>query len=245
MTQTPQSYYKIVWTNSSDALLFYNNKCPSHAIRESIHKKLFGGNYGFSEIEKKFGLKYKLIFVSFNTTERCLNYLSPNVIYKDNLKPIFLTSKSDEEIEVYSIPKSDQDLEMIDNEIDEQDITEYYIKTIVPAMITILIMLLFSFILLCILIRYRKNNRKRCDLLTQNNSSKIRSSFITKGQKPVVFEADLQQHLLSQSPNLVMLPSNSSHQNLPLKSLNKSSPYQPLVSRSSEQRRQPPPYVNK
>ena len=242
------TYYKFVWTNSSNPLLAYGNQCPSHAIQETIHKQLFGREGGFEEIEEAFKPKYRLIFVAFNATKKCSSSLSPNVIYKDNLEPIFVTSEGEEEVEVYSISKTDQDLDNIDeNEMEEQDITEYYLKTIVPAMITIAVMLFISCILFCVLLRQRRKQEKRFNLLHRSGDANTRGSFISKDHLPFIFEADLQQqHLLSQSANMVLMPSNtSSQQHLPLRSLNKSLPYQPLISRSSEQRRQPPPYINK
>lgn len=234
--------YEFTWTNKTDALLVQGNKCPSQPIQNSIITKLYGGSVTFSTLEKIFSDKYRLMTVEFYAVGKCLNYFSNRALYRDNLKPNFISIDSDQD-------GTKEPHDFVDGEkttINESDIRtneleDYYVKTMAPLIVLVGIFLVLTCVIICILLKCRRGvDKDRFEVrLGVDDYPTEEDIFIQKGRVPVIFESDLQQHLFSNQPSLAASSPSSflPRQNVPMRHM--STPYQSLTP---SQRRQPPPY---
>ncbi|XP_074604934.1 uncharacterized protein LOC141858172 [Brevipalpus obovatus] len=234
--------YEFTWTNSSGPLIVKGSGCPSGAIQDTIITKLFGGGDKFSTWDKIFAPKYRLISMEFSAVGKCLDYLTVKNSYRDGLKPTFLPDLEQSEIRP-DLPSTMGNPEPpID--IRPGELEDYYLKTFIPLIAIFSAFLVLTFIIICVLIKCRRNaSKNQFDVRVVGDGYPSEADvFISKARVPVIFESELQQHLLStQSGSLRMSSSHQppSHQHLPMRPMGSSS-YQPLPT--AYHRRHPPPY---
>lgn len=234
--------YEFTWTNASEPLIVKGSGCPSNAIQDTIITKLFGGGDKFSTWDKIFAPKYRLISMEFSAAGKCLDYLTVKNSYRDGLKPTFLPDLEQSEIRP-DLPSTRGNPEPpID--IRPGELEDYYLKTFVPLIAIFSAFLVLTFIIICVLIKCRRNaSKNQFDVRVVGDGYPSEADvFISKARVPVIFESELQQHLLStQAGSLRMSSSHQppSHQHLPMRPIGSSS-YQPLPT--AYHRRHPPPY---
>ncbi|XP_053214846.1 dystroglycan 1-like [Panonychus citri] len=233
--------YEYVWTNKTEPLLAKGGECPSTDIQDYILSKLFQPESNFETWDEKFADKYRVMSIEFKPVGKCSNYMTNREMYRDNMKPNIipekdLKSQPNDNVN-YGQPAS-KDYEVHANELDD-----YYLRTIIPAIGTVAILLVVLCVIVCILVKCRKDiDKNRFDMTIRPGIDGYPTevdAFIQKGRRPVILQSDYQQHLPMNSMMVTYNPVRQ--QTYSMANVNKNS-YHALAHAVEQQRRQPPPY---
>lgn len=150
----PKYFYEVTWTNKT--LLPGMDKsdprpgCPSEAITDSVVRRIFGPNEQIAVLSNKFDPDFRLLHVGFRPIGRCIGYLSPVDLGEPPTPhvppPTVRTSTAHPGVS----PTDNK------NDIEEAE-REYYVSSILPALITIGVMLVVALIIVIVLVKYRRN----------------------------------------------------------------------------------------
>ena len=219
------TFYEIVWTNKSLQNL---EACPAEAINDNIINPIFKRK-SIEDISRSFEPDFSLLHIAFRPVGSCVNYLQNHRLGDEPvavflLNPTSTTQRTpvvtDEETDESQEGSSNNKINPIlsrpseDASFDESD-REYYMTSILPALITITIMLIVALIIVCVLVRYRRSQEKtRFEVTTGivsglssghlasglrtpgggDHWSAEREAFLGKGGRaPVIFEQEMQQ----------------------------------------------------
>lgn len=240
------TFYEIIWTNRSISLNddFDENKCPIDLINDNIISRIFSSSHltsssstsgiinnnhhekkvDFDSVSKHFDPDFKLLHVSFRPVGHCVSQLSS---YNLGEEPMEIILKSTDHMrpdgDVISSTTSERPsvkTSASDNFDSEESEREYYMTAILPALITISVMLIIALIIVCLLVKYRRSQEKT--VMNSMTTTAImrgggtefmyggageRDTFLTKGGRaPVIFEQEMQQQALLASQNPAQTP---------------------------------------
>uniref|UniRef100_T1KAE7 Peptidase S72 domain-containing protein n=1 Tax=Tetranychus urticae TaxID=32264 RepID=T1KAE7_TETUR len=232
--------YEYVWTNKTEPLLAKGGECPSTDIQTHILHKLFKPDTTFETWDEKFADKYRIMSIEFKPVGKCSNYMTSREVYRDNVKPNIIPERDITHETVdnvnYGQPTS-KDYDVHTNELDD-----YYLRTIIPAIATVAVLLVVLCVIVCILVKCRRDiDKNRFDMTIRPGIDGYPTevdAFIQKGRRPVILQSDYQQNL---PMNTMMVTYNPTRQQTySMANINKSSYH--ALAHAVEQRRQPPPY---
>lgn len=207
--EQPMFYYEAVWTNKSELLSSSGRGCPSEPINDNIVNRIFKGSEMDKLSNRLFEPDFRLLYIGFKAVGKCAEYM--HAINMGEL-PVNVVN-SGVNGKGSKNPALSPDLvksSTLSPNVDTLDESEYYVSSILPALVTIAVMLVISLVIVIILVRYRRNQDKtRFDVHTvhqghQGTGSRTpgdgypteREAFLGKGRVPVIFEQELQQHEL-------------------------------------------------
>lgn len=197
-------YYELIWTNSS---LSYREVCPVDHIKSSVVDRIFFND--LDHISRIFEPDFELMAIQFTPLGNCSKMRSerlgtpPTAVFTVSPLPTTTTST----ISPVSVGPSEEDTERA-----------YYMSSILPALVTLVVMLFVALCVVCVLVRYRRSQEKRGHLEVVARRSGERDAFLSKGRTPVILEQELQQHPQHNTPYgfyspVVMPPPPPHHQN--------------------------------
>lgn len=202
-------YYEIVWTNSS---LKHRDSCPVEAIQSSIIDKMFtGSSFETDQISRHFEPDFTVVTVAFTPLGNCSRRLQS---IRLGAEPVIVVTVSPTE----STTTSTNSPVSVGPRDDDDDETRYYMSSILPALITLVVMLIVALCVVCFLVRYRRSQEKRGQYEVYAGRSET-DAFLLKGRTPAILEQELHHHPQQQhspygypyAPQVVMPPH---HQNV-------------------------------
>lgn len=212
--ELPQSspYYEIVWTNSS---LRYRDSCPYDAIESAIIDRLFNPmKHETTAISSYFEPEYTVVSVSLTPLGNCTRLMSERRLGK---RPEISTATETPPTDT-STTSTNQPGVSVGTPGEEDDERRYYMSSILPALITLVVMLVVALCVVCFLVRYRRSQEKRGQYEVYAGRSET-DAFLLKGRTPAILEQELHHHPQQQcspygypyAPQVVMPPH---HQNV-------------------------------
>jgi len=204
------SYYEIVLTNKSLMLdpEGASSKCPVDVIEDSIIRKIFKNinHHDIDSLSRFFDPEYRLLHISFKPLASCVRHLETYRTGEEPvavMDPIIDSIPKEKENKTRSTPGVSQEPTP---SLEDEDETDIYMTTIMPAMIIVAALLLISFILICCLTCFRRRQEKaRFEVISGRGGYVLsgsgdyishygipeREAFL-KGRNPVVFEQEMQ-----------------------------------------------------
>ena len=197
-----KTFYEYVVSNTKPFLT--SAACPADQIQREIVTRIFNVSNVDPEarlamLKELFLPDYELVYVGFRSTGKCKNQISPT--YMGTKLVAELRSTEYDEIftttELSLLPSAPHEPSTTPTERAD----DVLMRTIVPALLIIAIILFFSCLLLVWLIRSRRmQDKNRFDLNPNMHGVGEAESFLQKGRNPVILETDLNpsMHLLHQ-----------------------------------------------
>ncbi|KAI1287766.1 Dystroglycan [Halotydeus destructor] len=194
----PTFYYELVWTNRTKPLLAHGG-CPSELIKNNILHRIFNEPTTIDQLSTIFEPDFRLLYTQFKPTSKCSDYLM-QVDMGD--QPVVMIPPPTPRSPTGATGTGSTWATPIDaNAVDEAE-RELYMSSILPALITIAVMLIVALVIVVILVRYRRQQEKQrfdvhgMSVTRADGFPTERDAFLGKGRVPVIFESEIQQQQL-------------------------------------------------
>lgn len=196
-----KTFYEYVLANTKPFLT--SASCPADQIQRDIVTRIFNASNVDPEarlaaLRELFLPDYELVYVGFRAVGKCKNQISPTYLGTKLVAEI--RSKEYDEIFTTTEPNA-QPSEPQAPPKTEPTPDDVLMRTIVPALLIIVIILVFSCVVLFWLCRSRRaHDKNRFDVNPNMHGVGEAESFLQKGRNPVILETDLNpsMHLLHQ-----------------------------------------------
>jgi len=202
-------YYEVIWTNKTTILdsMSVNPSCPEDLIRDVITGTLFSSN-DLDRIGRHFDPEYRLLHIAFRPLGVCSKSMS-SLRLGDEPVAVVTLDGDDGEVERPRGPSKIPTSSISSGPTtpsEEDSEREYYMTAILPAVITIGVMLIVALIIVCVLVKYRRSQEKtRFEVITTGRGQygtvtggifydgypTERETFLSKGRTPVIFEQEM------------------------------------------------------
>ena len=196
-----KTFYEYVVSNTKPFLT--SASCPADQIQRDIVTRIFNVSNVDPEarlamLKELFLPDYELVYVGFRAIGKCKNQISPTYMGTKLVAETRIT-EYDEIFTTTELSLAPDEPQPPKTPLIHED--EVLMKTIVPAVLIIVIILVFSCLLLIYLYRTRRaHDKNRFEVNPNMHGVGEAESFLQKGRNPVILETDLNpsMHLLHQ-----------------------------------------------
>lgn len=192
-----KTFYEYVVANTKPFLT--SASCPAEQIQRDIVARIFNVSNVDPEarlamLRELFLPDYELVYLGFRSIGKCKNQISPTYMGTKLVAEI----RSTEHDEIFTTTE----LSLLSPPVDgpsttpSRDADEVLMQTIVPALLIIIIILVFSCIVIYWMVRSRRaHDKSRFDVNPNMHGVGEAESFLQKGRIPVVLDSDLNPSL--------------------------------------------------